>query len=135
MEKKNDFFILHPCLIMEKEEEKKKWNFYLNVCWKYHSFVVSGNDRLILGRIRQQGVPAADRILVDQIEKLEAVFIHNGGSAVAELSPLGKNLIEKKKKREKKKTLWRSRNEEFLNGIVCINLELVIAVLRQVLVP
>lgn len=96
---------------------------------------MSGNDRLILGRIRQQGVPAADRILVDQIEKLEAVFIHNGGSAVAELSPLGKNLIEKKKKREKKKTLWRSRNEEFLNGIVCINLELVITILRQVLVP
>lgn len=133
MEKKNDFFVLHPCLI--KRRRKKKWNFYLNVCRKYHSFVVSGNDRLILGRIRQQGVPAADRILVDQIEKLEAVFIHNGGSAVAELSPLGKNLIEKKKKREKKKTLWRSRNEEFLNGIVCINLELVIAVLRQVLVP
>lgn len=133
MEKKNDFFVLHPCLI--KRRRKKKWNFYLNVCRKYHSFVVSGNDRLILGRIRQQGVPAADRILVDQIEKLEAVFIHNGGSAVAELSPLGKNLIEKKKKREKKKTLWRSRNEEFLNGIVCINLELVITVLRQVLVP
>lgn len=133
MEKKNDFFVLHPCLI--KRRRKKKWNFYLNVCRKYHSFVVSGNDRLILGRIRQQGVPAADRILVDQIEKLEPVFVHNGGSAVAELSPLGKNLIEKKKKKEKKKTIWRSRNEEFLNGIVCINLELVIAVLRQVLVP
>lgn len=133
MEKKNDFFVLHPCLI--KRRRKKKWNFYLNVCRKYHSFVVSGNDRLILGRIRQQGVPAADRILVDQIEKLEAVFVHNGGSAVAELSPLGKNLIEKKKKKREKKTLSRSRNEEFLKGIVCINLELVITVLRQVLVP
>ena len=107
MEKKNDFFVLHPCLI--KRRRKKKWNFYLNVCRKYHSFVVSGNDRLILGRIRQQGVPAADRILVDQIEKLEAVFVHNGGSAVAELSPLGKNLIEKKKKKEKKKKQFGDR--------------------------
>lgn len=26
MEKMNDFFILHPCLIMEKEEEKKNKN-------------------------------------------------------------------------------------------------------------
>lgn len=66
----------------------------LYVSWEHESFVISVDNVVILRRVRKWRIPAADSVLVDQVEELNSSVAHDSRCRVSIASSL---LLEERK--------------------------------------